>query len=111
MDSAPARHIWRAGSSDGLRSRRDIRISYNESRTGQGRRQVSVIWGEAERSGTAQPGGGSAESYQCVCQCLVGGHKVRSRLVLALSSARMKGNGHKLKYRKFSVKIGKYVYC
>lgn len=55
---------------------------------GKGDDKVPVVWGEAGRSGTAQPGGGSAGSYQCACQCLVGGHKVRSRLVLALSSAR-----------------------
>lgn len=37
---------------------------------GKGDNKVSVLWGEAERSGTAQPGGGSAGS---VCVSMPGG--------------------------------------
>ncbi|KAK4827149.1 hypothetical protein QYF61_015103, partial [Mycteria americana] len=90
--SAVGRHTWSAVSSSGLPSTRKIqtrwrRVKGLEDLTYKGRAGTGRIRGDLERS-----------------------RDDRARLLSVVSSARTRGNGQKLKYRKFHLNIRKKIF-
>ena len=76
---------------------------------------ASVIYGKAEKAGTAQLGQEKARgSYQCVHKYLtwcVAGGGVKKTEPASSQWCPVAGSGHKSRYTKFQLNIRSFFYC